>query len=328
MEENGITRTGDLTLHSFEALPIEEACLIIDEIYLDEFETELSTMAKGGNPHTVGYSSWARVKKLHGETAEIFYILDNLRRFHAVNVWLPKTEFIKCIECYNRGVKPRIFVSSRWLRGILKQHFSVYALIDAIGVKKAIQENRLSNEVLLSLRDRVDEIAEKYPHMCFISFADSLLIKRNWQTSFFVEKQKSTYEPETIFAIIQEVQSAYRDTLGLSVYAIVTQGSNGYDQEAPLHISNSQNHVCLNSLGVPFSELMNIENSVRRSIKSQDGHSKSELYLDRKFFSSLNFTVNGRENANKGAYPYDEKLTSAESEYYLSSCEVILENLE
>ena len=74
--------------------------------------------------------------------------------------------------------------------------------------------------------------------------------------------------------------------LGFDIYAILTQGSNEYYEEPLLHISNTQNHICLNSLGVPFAELLAIENAVKAAFKSGI-HPPMQVYMDEQFYHSL-----------------------------------------
>ncbi len=114
--------------------------------------------------------------------------------------------------------------------------------------------------------------------MCFVSFADSLLIKGNWTVGHFRSDVSYTYSPEVFVHIFKELQAVYREVLGLDVYAILTQGTNEYYEDSLVHISSGKNHVSLNSLGVPFAQLMAIDTSVRTAIKAKE-HGRFELYL-------------------------------------------------
>ena len=105
--------------------------------------------------------------------------------------------------------------------------------------------------------------------MCFVSFADSLLIKSNWRVGHFRSDVSYTYNPEVVVRIIKELQAVYQVVLGLDVYAILTQGTNEYYEDSLVHISSGQNHISLNSLGIPFAQLMAIETSVRAAIRGR-----------------------------------------------------------
>src|SRR5680860_1108794 len=94
-------------------------------------------------------------------------------------------------------------------------------------------------------------LADKYPEISFISFADSLLLKSNWRVGYVDRGVKDTYEPEKIINLIRELGDIYREVLAMEIYAVLTQGSNEYYDDDLLHTSPLGNHVCLNSLGLP-----------------------------------------------------------------------------
>ena len=52
-------------------------------------------------------------------------------------------------------------------------------MVDAIGVKKALECGGLSREKLIDLRNKIDELGAEFPQISLIAFADSLLIKSN-----------------------------------------------------------------------------------------------------------------------------------------------------
>lgn len=130
--------------------------------------------------------------------------------------------------------------------------YSVFALIDAIGVKTALANGTLTRHKLIKLRDRIDEIATRYPTLAFVSFADNLLVKSNWRVGHWDSKLTYSYEPEFILRLLPEISSAYHEILDMNIYAVIAQGNNEYYDDNLLHISASQNHISLNSLGLPF----------------------------------------------------------------------------
>ena len=125
--------------------------------------------------------------------------------------------------------------------------------------------------------------------------------------------------------IIKDIQAIYQDVLGLNVYAVLTQGSNEYYEEPLLHISKTKNHICLNSLGVPFAELMAIESSAKSALKS-GVHPPAEVYMDEQYYHSLNFKI-GFEKNTKPKNTYKAIMKTEEPNYFYSPCDELLNNL-
>lgn len=199
-------------------------------------------------------------------------------------------------------------------------------MIDAIGVKRALERGELTRERLIGLRDAVDELAARYPDVSFISLADNLLLKSNWSVGQFDSNVTYTYEPEIMIRAISELREVYGSVLGLALYAVLTQGLNAYYDDALLHTSRSGNHISLNSLGLPFAQLLAIDEAARTAIRRSE-HGPAELYLDEDFFRSLNF----KHGFQRDAYPigsYRGPMMAADATYYMSSCAELLSNLE
>jgi hypothetical protein len=230
-----------------------------------------------------------------------------------------------CVGCYGYSIRPHIFVDHEWLEQLYTREYSVFTLIDAIGVKNAIRNNLLTKEKLLLLCDRLDSLAEKYKNISFISFADSLILKSNWSVGYFPKAIKCSYEPEVFLRIIKEIEAIYIEVLSLEIYAFLTQGSNEYYEEPLLHISNSKNHICLNSLGVPFAELLAIERSVKAAIQEKI-HPPAQVYMDEQYYRSLNFKYGFDKNL-KSKNKYKAIMKTEQPYYFYSSCDELLSNL-
>src|SRR5207253_10855548 len=129
--------------------------------------------------------------------------------------------------------------------------------------KGAIEKQRLAE-----LRERIDQVAAKYPNIFFVSFADSLLLKSNWHVGQYDSPVKYTYEPEPFIIAIADLRRVYHDVFGMAIYAVLTQGSNEYYEDAVFNISESGNHISLNSLGAPFAQLRALEDAARQAIRN------------------------------------------------------------
>ncbi len=315
----------DIEKYDFENVPLNQDLFLMDEVWIEEYEKSLEEMLKGGEYANVGYISHASVRSISKTSIELSWYPNLHTRFHEVRISLPRDQFIVCIDCSQHDVRPHIFVKSPWLKSIHLRSYSVFTLIDAIGVKKALKEGSLTRDRLLQLRDQIDSVADRNPDVSFISFADSLLLKSNWHVGQFDSEIEYSYEPEVFIRLIMEIQSVYREVLGLDVYAVLAQGANEYYEDPLLHISTSKNHISLNSLGLPFAQLMSIERAARQAIK--DGsHGSSELYMDEHYFHSLRFAFEF-DKGECGNSNYTDPLSDAECAYYHADCEKILSSL-
>lgn len=142
---------------------------------------------------------------------------------------------------------------------------------------------------------------------------------------YFRKGIECSYKPEVFLSIIKEIQDIYQKILGLDVYAVVTQGSNEYYDEPLLHISESKNHVCLNSLGLPFAELLAIESSAKAAIRKKV-HPPAEVYMDEQYYHSLNFKFEFEKN-KKPKNSYKAIMKTEEPYYFYSSCDELINNI-
>ena len=219
-----------------------------------------------------------------------------------------------------------IFVRGDWLNSLYLRSHSVFALIDAINVKKAIITGTLIRPKLIELRDRIDEIAARFPAVAFMSFADSLLLKSNYTIGMYGSHIKNTYEPETILRLLPDIQKIYNDVLGLNIYAVITQGSNEYYDDSLLHISSTHNHISFNSLGLPFAQTQAIEQRARASIK-KGMHPAADAYLDENFYYSLRFKFPFEKN-KEPKFPYVAPMATGDSFYFPVSFKLLVDHLE
>jgi len=311
-------------VYQFEDVPLNRDCYLMDECYLQEYEASILDVfaGKGGDP--IGYISHSAANKVNEHSLDLSWYPDISSRFHEVAISLPRNQFITCVGCWRYDEKPHIFVKSGWLEQLYLRVYSVFCMVDAIGVKSVLQNGTLSREKLILLREAIDRLAESHSEVCFVSFADSLLIKGNWTVGHFRSDVSYTYNPEVFVHIFKELQAVYREVLGLDVYAILTQGTNEYYEDSLVHISSGKNHISLNSLGVPFAQLMAIHTSVRTAIKGKE-HGPFELYFDEHFYNSIRF----RLEFNKQAWPkyiYSAPMMEVVSHYCCAQLQEVLEN--
>jgi len=272
---------------SFEEVPLDRDLILMDEKWMNTYEQEwLKHFDNLDSDLYPGFVSYIAARSVGDNWLELSWYPNTYDRFHEIPVFLPKSEFIACVDIFEYDEKPHVFVRSAWLEALHVRPLTAFALVDAIGIKDMLRASELTDKMLRQLRDQVDFIAAHHLDFAFISFADGLLVKQVWSMGHAESDIKYTYSPESLFPVVEELLNAFKGALGKGAYAIMTQGTNAYTDDAALHQSLSGNHVSLNTLGLPFSQAMAIDEAARSAIRA-GRHEAAELYLERTFFRSL-----------------------------------------
>jgi len=310
---------------TLDELPLQRDIFMMDEAWMDEWEAEWLKVFHGDDkavPYEVGYVTPVHVALVTEAGAELSWYANTLDRFHEVKTFLPRNAFVASAVAYEYERRPVLFVKSDWLRKLHLRSNSVFAMIDAVDMTEAIRSGSISHEKVIALREALDVIAADYPSVSFISFADSLLLKTNWTAGMVNTDVTYTYVPESLLVLFQRLQALYRDTLGLEIYGVFAQGSNEYYDDPLLHISKGQNHISLNSLGLPFAQISLIEGAARKAIGNRE-HDRMEIYMDADLFHSLMFK-NYERKANWPSAPYKPKLTTEPGRYFYGMVDDLL----
>ena len=312
-------------IFSIADVPLNRDVFLMDEKWIPQWEKSYLALFSGKKFRNVGYISYAAVRQATPDALEVSWYPNIFDRFHEVSIVLPRSAFVTCVDVHDYDSKPHIFVKSDWLSGLHLRPYSAFALVDAIGVKKALMAGQLVGKKLLKLRDRIDEIAESNPGVAFVSFADSLLLKANWFVGKYDSDVSYSYEPEQIVRLIPRVAEAYRDVLSMEVYAVLAQGVNEYADPALLHRSPSGRHLSLNSLGLPFAQLLAIDDAARNAIRT-GLHPPCQLYVDDHFYHSIRF-IHGFDKHTQPSASYQLPMSTSPGTYYCTSVGTILDNL-
>jgi hypothetical protein len=200
--------------YRFEDIPLDRDLYLMDEKWMTEYDGALAKLLAGGGYDVVGYISYAAARNFSRYAIELSWYANIHTRFHELRISLPRDQFVCCVGCRRYDEKPRIFVRGAWLNNLYLRFHSIFVMIDAIGVRAALERHELTRERLLTLREGIDAIAAKYKDILFISFADSLLLKSNWSVGMFDSEVQYTYEPEIFIRIIAELQETYSNVLG------------------------------------------------------------------------------------------------------------------
>lgn len=311
-----------------DEIPLDSDLIIMDERWIHDYEGEWLRQFNGdgaAEPYSVGYVTPVAARSVGGGWVELSWYVNISDRFHELPLFLPEDRIVLCVDVRDYDEKPHIFVRSDWLAGIHEKPLATFALVDAIGIKTLLQRGQLSSASLHALRSRIDNIAQKYSHLGFVSFADTLLVKQVWSVGHVGSSIRYTYSPEDVLPAIFDLHCAIKEVLAVDAYTVMTQGMNAYEDQAALHISAQRNHVSLNSLGVPFAQLLAIETAARLAIR--DGrHAPCDLYMDTLFLRSLKLDYGFRQSLP--LWPYESPMTRAAGVTYVgTSIRAVLDNL-
>lgn len=310
-----------------EEIPLNADLIVMDQRWIAEYEQDwmLVFNERPGNPYSVGYVTRVAARSVGDGWIDLSWYVNIDDRFHEVPLSLPEQRIVVCVDIPAYDEKPHIFVDSSWLTDIHERPLTTFALVDATGIKDLLQRGQLTPERLRSLRDRVDHVAEKYPNLGFISFADSMIVKQVWSVGHVFSSIRYTYSPEALFPAIADLNCAINEVLGVEAYTVMTQGMNAYEEQAALHISSQRNHISLNSLGVPFAQLMAIETAARKAIRSGT-HAPCGLYVDSLLHRSLKLDYDFRDSLTY--WPYQSPMTrTSGASYVTTSLRAVMENL-
>ncbi len=307
---------------AFEEIPLNRDIYLMEEKWLPAYEAAIMAFLRDETTElNVGQVTFAAAHGIRGEVMQMSWYPNVHDRFHQVRIRLPRSAFVAAVGAWQIDEKPHIFVKDSWIRDLITRSYSVFVMIDAIGVKNALFNDELTSAKLLALQAEIDKLAAAYPEMAFVSFADSLLVKVNWIP--FPKANKSSYRPERLLAVLEGVQKAYQRIIGLDTYAVIAQGGNEYD--ALMHRSEAGNHLSLNSLGLPFAQIMSIDEAARRCIKNKE-HAPAEIYMDEDFFHSLRLRFSFQKDTLP-RHPYLAPLASGSTDYVMVSRRTLSENL-
>ncbi len=309
-----------LEYYSYNNIPLNRDMFIISD-------NEYATLIKhwrffldDEDPYTM-HPNWivknarAAVAKITNDFIVIEVFLNTTYRFHSAVLTLPKEDFCYCLENYNYQKQPIIIVSDKWMKKALSSFYSVFCMVDAIGIKKVILEKGgIPSDLLRKFSCEINSLARKYPSYTFLSFGDSVVIKGSFRPD---KKYYVTYRPEQLLEIAEKVKDCFKEVIGYDSYAIFSQGLL-YDYENKgITKSWFGKHYSLGSLGTPFSEIFEID-SVARSNSKKGTHPPSEIYMTDFFFHTLNTDNNKRSSFQK--YPYKSKMSFLGKGEYCATC--------
>lgn len=279
------------TIYEFEEIPQNRDLFILGA---EDFNNCLEHWKKyldgSGVAHPNTMQNYRNISITHNSNnlIDLFLEVNIHTRFHGIHKKLPKRKFIFCIEFWSWDEKPYIIVDQDWFNLFLNDTYSIYALIDFIGIRSIIEkEGLIPHNLINNLKETLFHLSNEYTDYMFFAFADNIIIKKSWSSK--KESYKKSYHPEHLLKLIELVFRQIETTLHLKSYAIISQGSNLIEEEKTSNFNISNNYFFFDSIATPFIELFEIDDNVRELIRIKKINPKS-LYLARSFLLSLNFT--------------------------------------
>lgn len=283
----------DTEVYPFDRIPSRRDLFLIGSSQLEALRSEWARYlaepdgTTPRHPNEALNFTWCSVQASADDSCDLNICIDMTRRYHGAVRKLPRSKFVTCVHFWNYQKRPYLVVSQDWFDEIQQALYSLYALVDAIGVRRALEsQDGLSPARIAALKSRLDGIAAAHPDHVFFTFADSVIIKTNWSAR--PGEYSTTYRPESFLDVVEEVRRAFADSLSMDSYAVVTQGANYFQQPNAVEISSTGNHIFLGSLGVPFANLLEIDEAARKAIR-ENAHPATNLYLSESFAASLRF---------------------------------------
>jgi hypothetical protein len=312
----------DADLQPFDEMPVGRDMFVIGEkeaetlrLHWERYLAEPDGTSPE-HPNNFVNLRWCALNSIGENSCEVNICIDMSTRFHGVVRPLPRAEFVACVHFWNYAKRRYLVVSQKWFDEIERTMFSLYSLVDAIGMRDLLdRQGRIEPEQIARLRDGIDALASEHRDHAFISLADNVIVKTNW--SAHGSAYANTYRPEHFLEIVNSVRAVFESALQLGSYAVVTQGANGLVDDAVLRVSREQNHVFFGSLGTPFADLFYIDSAVRAALREKR-HPPTDLYLSESFLLTLRFAHwEPRDELRRRLVPYLHRVLSEEPLKYL-----------
>jgi hypothetical protein len=306
-------------LYEFDEIPMERDLVMVGAGQLEDLRREwaryLSELGQGEprSPDEKIDGRWCAIEGRTKDSFDLNVCITVTTRYHGAVKKLPRSKFVLCIDFWNHAKSPYLVVDQSWFDEIGRETFSLYALVDAVGMRSLLdRQGRITAGQLARLREGLDVVAGDRLDHAFLSFADSVLVKSNWTAGEY----ESTYRPEDFIEVTERVCIAIEDALDLKSYAVVTQGANAADDASLLHVSEPQNHIFFGSLAAPFAELFDIDRTVRASIRA-GRHPPRQLYVSATVFWSLRFgPLDAKDRLSESLVPFASELTTPDGRSY------------
>lgn len=312
----------EVQFYTFDEVPLARDLFVIGASQIDVLKSKWDwylSQPDGpspGHPNSFLKHRWCAIETRDADSCEINLEISIRTRWHGAIRTLPRTKFVGCVKFWNYEKRPYLIVDQDWFDDIEQTRFSLYGLVDVVGMRALLsRQGKVEQDQLQSLKREMDSLAAKHREFAFVTFADNVLVKTNWSAR--PDVYDASYNPEKFLHVLADVRKALRSVLGLDSYAVVTQGGDSFASESPLYVSPEQNHVFFGSLGTPFVELFDIDKAARLAIRSKS-HAPCNLYLAHSFLLTLKFKdFEIRDVLEKQLAPFESAISVPDFRKYL-----------
>ena len=201
------------------------------------------------------------------------FILDNILKDDIL--FLYKTKDNKCF----------IIVQDECITEILNSEHAVFGMIDfSEGKTLLLKKDKDIKQKMKIFQKKIETLAVKYYDILFITISDSIVIKY----SFKVVTEENTFQPDKldffkIIEIFKELRQLILQIFQMNVYGIFTYGKNkGITSQSIL-----KNVFHTGILSREFEKMINMETTVRNTLKNQPHIQKGDIYLSRVLYKAF-----------------------------------------
>lgn len=135
--------------YAFEDVPLDRDIFVVGEEWMLPYEEMMLRSFDGAEYEPLGFISWFAARSISKNAIELTWYVDIMNRLHEIAVTLPRNEFIDCVGCWSASERPRIFITDKSLNHIHLRNYSDFGLIDAIGLRRRIEDGSLNQELIL-----------------------------------------------------------------------------------------------------------------------------------------------------------------------------------
>jgi hypothetical protein len=304
-----------------EAITYRLESQLVSEEHFEDFRSYWTEVINGrAGKHYIQHSMCVDADM--GDSISALLLLSRTTSLPLVPKLIPKKKIKRCIRIPNNG--PVYFIVEKALLDEIlgERSFVLFMLVDAEDiVDKYKSEGRIERAAIDGLISDLDALSESHPDFSFLSFADSVLVKKVWRPF----EMGSGFAPESLIKLYAPIRDIFAKRLGAPSYATVTLGYDEFPDGKPLHISKTSGHVSLKAFGTPFARLHEIEFAARKHCR--DGkHPRCSVYLDGVLFFSLAIDYKYRQSKyGKSQVQFESKLIprSVSSYFFLDYEELI-----
>ncbi len=314
--------TDDVQLMTWDEIPVGRDVCLIGEGQLEDLRREWARyIEEHHRPETVHPNDyldvrWCAIESHRHDSSDVNIMITNTSRYHGVIEKLPRTKFVIGVHFWRYGKPVYVVVRQDWFEDVERRMFTLYALVDAIDMRALLEKQGcLEPNQVNAFGAGINNLARQNRDHVFLSFADSVIVKRRWSASDM--GYEHTYCPERFLKLVEGVCRVFEDAFQLEAYAIVTQGSDLLDDDLVSATSKESNHVFFGSLGAPLANLFAIDKRVR-SARGGDRQTEEDLYLEGSMFLTLKFRSDAdRDRLQRRLVSFESDLVSPDRSTYL-----------